>query len=219
MTSTWRTEEFVAHALLSGPDDGAPWAWERWRGIERALSPVVGWARGRPGVEVLQTRRVEPGSRVLGKDVLKFGRLSWGPTGSVKWAHDSPETRDRSPGWRFVDLTVWAPSRATCGKEDRPPTVWINLRPGVTGLFASKLIVVVSESVASLADPPLDDHIRQAGRVLGAQLWAATRRPFDVAGPSGESLSFNFHTAGPLRRGPHRQLSPEMLADGWSVIE
>jgi hypothetical protein len=85
--------------------------------MARALDPLVQALGTKPGVRTTQSEKDAP---------LRFGKLGWDEKSARKWTHDSPDTRDRSPGWTFMEGELWCPHWLECRRAGKNPVLFLS---------------------------------------------------------------------------------------------
>jgi len=166
---------YDAYCVLGDP--GAPPLWNRpvWGRFLEEFGPLAGAARGKSAVYSVQYR--PDGGAV------KFGRIGWGESGHRKWTHDPATTP-----WRFLDVEVWAPGRAVCGREGRPPDVFLSVvnealfgAAGRALSFNPTVVLAVASDLAGREPTAVAASVGCLRRLTSARFVGFQRRQWGVS--------------------------------------
>jgi hypothetical protein len=109
-------DEYLSIAFV-GVSTTPLWFYERWTPIARAFDPLIEELGLKTGVRTTQAEK---------DSQIRFGRLAWGEQSDRKWTHGSPQTKDKSPAWTFMEGEVWCPQWKECGSSRTNPSLFLS---------------------------------------------------------------------------------------------
>lgn len=183
--------------LILGKDAPAPiYEWAVWKGLVPALDPIVGAARGHPGMHSSQidqiTRRLVP-----------FGKLGWNERSHMRWTHKSPLTAATSGAWFFEATQIYAPHWPTCVREDAAPDVYVHLHAEPAkdaGPFDLALLLALYAGLPRhILERTVPDAIAAAAGRMNALLVATQESPWGRTTGSGYTDIIQYHLVGLAR--------------------
>jgi hypothetical protein len=205
--------EYEVHSLLGSPDVPPLWNRKTWESVFPLLQSLARSARGVPAISSTQFESD-------GRKPVRFGRIGWNNDAHQKWTHsaDTPH--------RFLSTEVWAPSRAACSKDGRPPDLFFIVWNA--GYFTQKettfrdtvLLAVPSENLSMVQE--CANVAGQLATILQAKFHGRMTRPWGR--PVGKFAYTNalgdMPTTGLFRAGKKYQEEPgnAILEEHWQIV-